>query len=93
MHGEERVGGEVAERLECCVQGSGCFLVEWEVDWLVEGFLSGFHSSPDECPATWCWASLYLGLSRVRGCDSTQLREVACEPLLLSISHMLNHSS
>ena len=63
VQGEERVGSEVTERLERCVQGSCRFLVERKVDWLVEGLLFRFHSSPDECPATRCWAIVCLGMS------------------------------
>lgn len=86
MEGKEGVAGEVAEGLQRSVQCIGCFLVEGEVDWLLDGFLLGFHRGPDECPASWCWAAVCLGLMRAKGCDPAQLRKVACKPLLFGMS-------
>lgn len=86
VQGEEGVAGKIAERLEGSVQSIGCFLVEGEVDGLLDRFLLGFHRGPDECPASWCWAAVFLGLMRAKGCDPAQLRKVACKPLLFGRS-------
>lgn len=84
---EEGVAGEIAEGLECSIQSIGCFLVEGEVDWLLDGLLLGFHGRPNECPASWCWAAFCLDLVRAEACcDPAQLRKVACKPLLFGMS-------
>lgn len=87
VEGEEGIAGEIAEGLERSVQSIGCFLVEGEVDWLLDGLLLGFHGGPNKCPASRCWAAFCLGLMRAKGCcDPAQLREVACKPLLFGMS-------